>query len=124
MWIESMSFAVYHCLNQGELIEVNSDLVVYRFSRPNTLLYLEKKVTRLSKGGVIDKSRTLSRELAKDGLMGDDKEKLLERRPPLFDCCILYAEKYSLVGRIKLACDLVSQYISPALHQELLSRFE
>lgn len=80
---------MYHCLNQGELIEVNSDLVVYRFSRPNTLLYLEKKVTRLSKGGVIDKSRTLSRELAKDGLMGDDKGKLLERRPPLFDCCII-----------------------------------
>lgn len=89
MWIESMSFAVYHCLNQGELIEVNSDLVVYRFSRPNTLLYLEKKVTRLSKGGVIDKSRTLSRELAKDGLMGDDKGKLLERRPLYLTAALL-----------------------------------
>lgn len=79
--IRSIPFARASLSKSRQRIEVNSDLIVYRFSQPNTLLYLEKKVARLSKGGVIDKSRTLARELAKDGLMGEGKEKLLEGRP-------------------------------------------
>jgi ribonuclease H2 subunit B len=42
--------------------------------------YLQAKVCRLSKHAVAEKSRTMVRNLAKDGLMDDGKEDLLERR--------------------------------------------
>ena len=40
------------------------------------------KVSRLSKHAVAEKSRTIIRGLAKDGLMDDGKEDLLERKFP------------------------------------------
>ena len=42
--------------------------------------YLQAKVSRLSKHTVAEKSRTIIRSLAKDGLMDDGKEDLLERK--------------------------------------------
>lgn len=42
--------------------------------------YLQAKVFRLSKHSAAEKSRTIIRSLAKDGLMDDGKENLLERR--------------------------------------------
>ncbi|KAH8119008.1 ribonuclease H2, subunit B [Phellopilus nigrolimitatus] len=86
--------------------DIASDLVVYRYSQPKFLDYLLKKATRLGQSDIIDKSRTLERELAKDGLMDDGKEELLQS------------------GRLKLGCDLVSQYVSPEIHQELLGKFD
>ena len=44
--------------------------------------YLQAKVSRLSKHAVAEKSRTIIRGLAKDGLMDDGKEGLLERKNP------------------------------------------
>ena len=41
--------------------------------------YLQAKVTRLSRHDVAEKSRTLVRNFAKDGLMDNGKENLLER---------------------------------------------
>ena len=45
--------------------------------------YLQAKVSRLSKAAVAGKSRTIIRNLAKDGMMDDGKEDLLERRDPV-----------------------------------------
>jgi ribonuclease H2 subunit B len=45
--------------------------------------YLQAKVSRLSKHAVAEKSRTIIRGLAKDGLMDDGKEDLLERKCPV-----------------------------------------
>jgi ribonuclease H2 subunit B len=42
--------------------------------------YLQAKVSRLSKHAVAEKSRTIIRGFAKDGLMDDGKEDLLERK--------------------------------------------
>jgi hypothetical protein len=53
-------------------------LTVYRYSREKVVEYTSKKVNRLSKAGTIDASRTMTRELARDGLMEDGKEALLE----------------------------------------------
>ncbi|KAI5121553.1 hypothetical protein M0805_000734, partial [Coniferiporia weirii] len=89
-----------------EVKDIASDLVVYRYSQPRFIDYLVKKVTRLSQNGVVEKSRTLERELTKDGLMDDGNEELLQS------------------GRLKLACDLISQYVPPDIHQELLSKFD
>ena len=44
--------------------------------------YLQAKVSRLSKHPVADKSRTIIRNLAKDGSMDDAKEDSLERKYP------------------------------------------
>jgi len=45
--------------------------------------YLQAKVSRLSKHAVAEKSRTIIRGLARDGLMDDGKEDLLERKCPV-----------------------------------------
>ena len=47
---------------------------MYRYSQEKLLAYLSKKVTRLSESGDVNKSRTLERQLAKDGLLEDGKE--------------------------------------------------
>jgi ribonuclease H2 subunit B len=52
--------------------------VVYRFSPDKLLEYLRAKVTRLSKPDLIECSRTMIRNLAKEGLMEDGKDELLE----------------------------------------------
>ncbi|THH02926.1 hypothetical protein EW145_g6686 [Phellinidium pouzarii] len=96
--------SVNYCSFFG-LTDIASDLVVYRYSQPKFIEYLIKKATRLSHNGIVDKSLTLERELAKDGLMDDGKEELLQS------------------GRLKLACDLISQYVPPDIHEELLSKF-
>ena len=73
---ESMSCILE--LIKKNVIEITTDLTVYRFSREKFLGYILKKVKRLSAGDIIDKSRTLVRELAKDALMDDGNEALLE----------------------------------------------
>ena len=59
-------------------IDIASDIVVFRYSQPKLLEYLVKKATRLGNGDSVKRSRTLERELAKDGLMDDGKEALLQ----------------------------------------------
>lgn len=58
--------------------EVTEDIIVYRYTRQKATEYMTKKIRRLTKAGTVDASRILVRELAKDGLMEDGKEALLE----------------------------------------------
>lgn len=58
--------------------EITPKIVVYRFSLPKLVEYLRAKVVRLATTEVIECSRTLVRNLAKDGLMEDGKDELLE----------------------------------------------
>jgi ribonuclease H2 subunit B len=59
------------------------ELMVYRYSEDKVMEYLQAKVSRLSQGAVAEKSRTIIRNLSKDGMMDDGKEDLLERRNPI-----------------------------------------
>jgi ribonuclease H2 subunit B len=59
---------------------VTPELTVYRYSEDKVMEYLQAKVSRLSKHAVAEKSRTIIRGLARDGLMDDGKEDLLERK--------------------------------------------
>jgi len=58
--------------------EITPEIVVYRYSLPKLVEYLRVKVARLATIEMIERSRTLVRGLAKDGLMEDGKEDLLE----------------------------------------------
>ncbi|KAI0305721.1 ribonuclease H2, subunit B [Multifurca ochricompacta] len=85
---------------------ITSDLTVYRYSEERVIEYLQAKVLRLSKHAVTEKSRTIIRNLAKDGLMDDGMEDLLE------------------LGRIRAACNLVSQYIAHSLYTALTAKYD
>jgi ribonuclease H2 subunit B len=63
--------------------DINTELTVYRYSEDKVMEYLQAKVSRLSKDVVSEKSRTIIRNLAKDGIMDDGKEDLLGRRYPV-----------------------------------------
>ncbi|ESK96583.1 ribonuclease h2 subunit b [Moniliophthora roreri MCA 2997] len=89
-----------------ETKEISPELIVYRFSMSKAIEYLRKKVARLSSSDIVDASRTLARSLAKDGLMEDGNESLLE------------------LAHSKLAYDLVSQYLSPDIRSELLASYD
>ncbi len=54
-----------------------SDITVYRFSPTKVVDYVRKKVDHMSSFPVIEMSRSITRNLAKDGLLDDGKEKLL-----------------------------------------------
>ncbi|KIM91894.1 hypothetical protein PILCRDRAFT_809883 [Piloderma croceum F 1598] len=86
--------------------EITPEIVVYRYSLPKLVEYLRVKVARLATIEMIESSRTLIRGLAKDGLMEDGKEDLLES------------------GRIKAGCDLVSQYIPTSVYTALLASYD
>lgn len=61
------------------LIEISSELAVYRYSQRKSIDYLRTKVAHLQKCSAFDESQTLARGLAKEGLMEDGKEELLDR---------------------------------------------
>jgi Ydr279p protein family (RNase H2 complex component) wHTH domain len=67
----------------GRYADITSELTVYRYSEDKVIEYLQAKVSRLSKHSVAEKSRSIIRNLAKDGLMDDGKEDLLERKCPI-----------------------------------------
>ncbi|EIW83182.1 hypothetical protein CONPUDRAFT_136310 [Coniophora puteana RWD-64-598 SS2] len=89
-----------------EAKEITEEIIVYRYSSERVLEYLRKKVYRLSKPPHCDISRTIVRSLAKDGLMDDGKEELLR------------------LGRTKAACEILSQYLSPEIYQQVLSSYD
>jgi hypothetical protein len=60
------------------VIEITPEIVVYRYSPAKLVEYLRVKVSRLSNPQIFEGSRTLIRGLARDGLMEDGKEELLE----------------------------------------------
>ena len=59
-------------------LDITDDLVVFRYSEEKLLGYLSKKAERISRTGIIDQTRTLERELQKDGLFDNGKETLLQ----------------------------------------------
>ena len=59
------------------VLDLTEDIAVFRYSRQKVTEYMVKKVNRLSKS-TVDASKTMTRELAKDGLLDDGKEPLLE----------------------------------------------
>ncbi|KAF9075437.1 ribonuclease H2, subunit B [Rhodocollybia butyracea] len=86
--------------------EIPPDITVYRFSPTKLTNYLKLKVENLVSSGVIDSSRSLVRSLAKNGLMEDGHEKLLES------------------GRIKAACELVAQYLPLDIRNMLMASYD
>ncbi|KAH9048312.1 ribonuclease H2, subunit B [Lactarius hengduanensis] len=78
--------------------DITPELKVYRYSEDKVIEYLQAKV--------VEKSRTIIRNFAKDGLMDDGKEVLLE------------------LGRTRSACDLVSQYLAPSVYSALLAKYD
>jgi len=62
------------------LIEISSDIVVYRYTSTKFVKYLRAKVNHLEKCTALDGSLTVVRGLAKDGLMEDGQESLLKRK--------------------------------------------
>ncbi|KAJ7497514.1 ribonuclease H2, subunit B [Mycena latifolia] len=86
--------------------EITEDITVYRFSPEKVVQYLRVKVQRLSNPETFEVSRTLIRNLAKDGLMEDGKENLLK------------------VGRVRAACDLVAQYTPPGICSLLTASYD
>jgi ribonuclease H2 subunit B len=56
---------------------ITEEITVYRYSRERALDYLRKKVVHLSTPSTLEKSKTIIRSLAKDGLMEDGNEELL-----------------------------------------------
>ncbi|KAJ7045731.1 ribonuclease H2, subunit B [Mycena alexandri] len=86
--------------------EITEDITVYRFSQEKVVEYLRVKVQRLSTPETVEVSRTMVRNLAKDGLMEDGKENLLG------------------VGRVRAACDLVAQYIPPEIRSLLTASYD
>jgi len=60
------------------LLEFSTDIVVYRYSSTKLIEYLQAKVARLESSSAFDTSRTLTRNLAKDGLMDDGQENFLK----------------------------------------------
>ncbi|KAG0707389.1 ribonuclease H2, subunit B [Suillus ampliporus] len=85
---------------------ITEEITVYRYSHDVVLENLKGKVARLSDPRVAEMSRTLVRNLAKDGLMDDGKEGLLES------------------GRMKLACELLSQYLPRDILQDLIASYD
>ncbi|KZV69958.1 hypothetical protein PENSPDRAFT_608011 [Peniophora sp. CONT] len=83
--------------------DVTPELAVFRYSESKLLEYLRKKTARLAEPRVSEISKTIVRSLAKDGLMDDGKEELLQ------------------LGRVKAACNIISQYIPPPLYATLLA---
>ncbi|KAF8813795.1 hypothetical protein BYT27DRAFT_7180561 [Phlegmacium glaucopus] len=84
---------------------IAADIVVYRFSPSKINEYLRTKVAHLEKCAALE-SRTIVRELAKDGLMEDGQEDLLR------------------LGRIRSCCDLLAQYLPPDIRSKLLASYD
>ncbi|CCM01488.1 uncharacterized protein FIBRA_03542 [Fibroporia radiculosa] len=89
-----------------EVKEVTADITVFRYSPRKVLDYLRTKVARLAKPDICEKSRTLVRIMAKDGIMEDGKEHLLES------------------ARTRAACELISQYIPEDIFTTLLESYD
>ena len=64
--------------NKVVVLDITPEITVYRYSPEKVLETLKAKVTRLNTAVVFEGSRTLTRALAKDGLMEDGNDSLLE----------------------------------------------
>ncbi|KAI0645702.1 ribonuclease H2, subunit B [Trametes meyenii] len=89
-----------------EFKDITPEIIVYRYSPEKVHQYLRTKVSRLSDPNVSELSRTLNRNLAREGLLEDGKEELLSS------------------ARLRAACDLVSQYLPKDVYENLLASYD
>ncbi|KAI5823861.1 hypothetical protein K523DRAFT_376647 [Schizophyllum commune Tattone D] len=92
--------------NMCQCEAITPEITVYRYSPPILTAYLQRKVVRLSQPSLQEGSKTVTRNLAKDGLMDDGKEELLK------------------LGRTRAACDLVSQYLPRDVYNALKATYD
>ncbi|KAL1743831.1 ribonuclease H2, subunit B [Schizophyllum fasciatum] len=85
---------------------ITPEITVYRYDPARLTAYLQRKVSRLANSDLQERSRTVTRGLAKDGLMEDGMEELLE------------------LGRTRAACDLVSQYLPRDVYSALKAAYD
>lgn len=104
--------------------EITPEITVFRYSKEKMLQYLRVKVARLSDQSIGEVSRTLNRSLAKDGLMEDGKESLLACEYTAFHPTSTPDVLIFAVARVRMACDLVSQYLPRDVYDTLLSSYE
>lgn len=102
--------------------EITPEISVYRFSMQTLVDYLRKKVARLVAANEFRESLTVVRLLAKDGLMEDGKEILLEGE--LHPESAMHCVDAFLAGRLKAACDLVAHHLPPDVKTEMMSTYE
>jgi len=74
--VSSKNIVAYNSLPANT--EITEDITVYRYSQERALRYLRSKVLRLSEPKLLEISRSITRDLAKDGLMEDGNEELLK----------------------------------------------
>ncbi|KAG6333383.1 hypothetical protein ID866_5701 [Astraeus odoratus] len=86
--------------------EITDEISVFRYSQRKLMEYLKQKVAVLATPRITEMSRCLIRGLAKHALMDDKHEDLLE------------------LGRTRLACDLLAQYLPPDISTELLALYD
>ena len=106
------------------LSEITPEITVFRYSQEKVLQYLRTKVARLSDQSIGEVSRTLNRSLAKDGLMEDGKESLLACEFVAIHPTLVLDVLILPVARVRMACDLVSQYLPRDVFDTLLSSYE
>ena len=97
---------------------------MYRYSTERVLAYLRTKAERLSQQDVSEMSRTLTRSLAKDGFMADGKNDFLRGEYHVIPSLYWSQSDMRLAARLRAACDLVSQYLSRDIYEQLLASFE
>lgn len=68
--------------SQLSIPEITEEIIVYRLSLQKIVAYFRVKAARLAIPEVLEVSRTSIRGLAKDGLLEDGKEELLQSK-----CC-------------------------------------
>ncbi|KAF9482144.1 hypothetical protein BDN70DRAFT_829760 [Pholiota conissans] len=105
-----------------EVKEISTEIIVYRYSSTKILEYMRSKVTRLSTSLALEASPTMVRSLAKDGLMDDGQDELLICEFSLLSCSALLTSH--LAGRIRVSCDLVSQYLPSYLRDALIKTYD
>lgn len=105
-------------------LEISDEIVVYRYSLAKANEYMRKKVAHLSGSKVLEESRTITRNLAKDGLMEDGQEELLARTSNFMLRFSASLKHTDLVGKTRACCDLVSQYLPSDLREALIKSYE
>jgi ribonuclease H2 subunit B len=107
-----------------KLAALTHELTVYRYSTEKVVEMLREKVDRLKMPSVLERSRTLVRELAREGLMEDGREDLLESA---FTCPLSPLQPIdgpAKDGRTRAACELLSQYLPADIYNTLLISYE
>ncbi|KAG8932883.1 hypothetical protein FRC03_012877 [Tulasnella sp. 419] len=103
--LSSVRSAVERICEKKDLTE---DLSVHRFSKAKFLEVVKVKTDRIADPSAFDSFSSLTRSLAKDGLFTEK-------------CALNSALQKA--GRQRVACDILSQYLSPSLSEELIQLY-